>query len=164
MIDKVGISKATEIAINKALLLTFVAKILILVDGNIKLNLKYEIRNIVQGDCNYVSVAAASIVAKFIRDTIMIIKSFNHPFYNWNKNKGYGTKEHLLAIKIYGITKFHRKSYNIKVNSFMRTQFKKLKNKKLCLFLGNSLEELKHLETESIDMIFCDPPYFLQLN
>ena len=73
------------------------------------------IRNIVKGDCNYVSIAAASIVAKYIRDNIMIIKNHFFPYYKWDKNKGYGTKDHLLAIKLYGITDFHRKSYNIKV-------------------------------------------------
>ena len=63
----------------------FVAKILYLIDGNIKLNLKYDFRNIVKGDCNYVSIAAASIVAKFIRDIIMDLKNLEFPVYCWNK-------------------------------------------------------------------------------
>ena len=111
-IDKVGISKATEIAIKQSIVNNVCRKDIILIDGNIKLNLKYDFRNIVKGDCNYVSIAAASIVAKFIRDIIMDLKSIEYPVYCWNKNKGYGTKEHLLAIKLYGITNFHRKSYN----------------------------------------------------
>ena len=74
-IDKVGISKATEIAIKQSIVTNVCRKDLILVDGNIKLNLKYDLRNIIKGDCNYVSIAAASIVAKFIRDTIMELKS-----------------------------------------------------------------------------------------
>ncbi len=115
MIDKLGISKATKMAIQQSILTNICRKDLILIDGNIKFDLEYDCRNIVQGDCNYVSIAAASIVAKFIRDNIMIVKSFDHPFYKWNKNKGYGTKDHLLAIKLYGITDFHRKSYNIEV-------------------------------------------------
>ena len=115
IIDKVGISNATKMAIQQSILTNICRKDLILIDGNIKLASKHDSRCIVQGDCNYVSIAAASIVAKFIRDNIMIVKGFNHPFYKWNKNKGYGTKDHLLAIKLYGITDFHRKSYNIKV-------------------------------------------------
>ena len=115
LIDKVGISKATEMAINQSIVSNVCRKDLILIDGNFKLNFKYSYRSIIKGDCNYVSIAAASIVAKYIRDNIMVIKSLNFPYYNWNKNKGYGTKEHLLAIKLYGITDFHRKSYNIKV-------------------------------------------------
>jgi len=115
LIDKVGISNATKMAIKQSILTNICRKDLILIDGNIKLDLKYNCRSIVKGDCNYVSIAAASIVAKFIRDYIMEIKSFDYPLYKWNKNKGYGTKEHLLAIKLYGITDFHRKSYNIEV-------------------------------------------------
>ena len=113
LIDKVGISKATEIAIKQSIVSNVSRKGLILLDGNTKLNLKYDLRNIIKGDCNYVSIAAASIVAKFIRDAIMNKESMKFPAYCWDKNKGYGTKEHLLAIKIYGITSLHRKSYNI---------------------------------------------------
>ena len=53
----------------------------------LNLILEYDYRSIVQGDCNYVSIAAASIVAKFIRDNIMIVKSLNHPFINGIKTK-----------------------------------------------------------------------------
>ncbi len=115
LIDKLGISKATEMAIKQSIMSNACRKDLILIDGNIKLNFDYRYRNIVKGDCNYVSIAAASIVAKYIRDNIMIIKNHFFPYYKWDKNKGYGTKDHLLAIKLYGITDFHRKSYNIKV-------------------------------------------------
>ncbi|MEC8099696.1 MAG: ribonuclease HII [Pseudomonadota bacterium] len=113
LIDKLGISKATEVAIKQSIVNNVCRKDFIFIDGNIKLNLKYDFRNIIKGDCNYVSIAAASIVAKFIRDIIMDVKNLKYPAYCWNKNKGYGTKEHLLAIKMYGITSFHRKSYSI---------------------------------------------------
>ena len=115
LIDKIGISNATKVAINQSILSNICRKDLILIDGNIKLDNKYNCRSIVKGDCNYVSIAAASIVAKFIRDNIMFLKSFKHPLYKWDKNKGYGTKEHLLAVKLYGITDFHRKSYKIQI-------------------------------------------------
>ena len=115
LIDEIGISNATKVAINQSILSNICRKDLILIDGNIKLDIKYDCRSIVKGDCNYVSIAAASIVAKFIRDNIMILQSFKHPLYKWDKNKGYGTKEHLLAVKLYGITDFHRKSYKIEI-------------------------------------------------
>ena len=115
IIDKVGISEATVRAINQSIETNICRKDLILIDGNIKLNSRYNFRSIVKGDSNYVSIAAASIVAKFIRDNVMILKSYDYPNYDWNNNKGYGTKEHLRAINLYGVTDFHRKSYNFKV-------------------------------------------------
>ena len=113
IIDLVGISKATEMAAKESILKNQGNKDIVLIDGNIKLSTKLKKKNIVKGDCNYVSIAAASIVAKLIRDNIMTLKSFKYPIYKWHKNKGYGTKDHLLAIKLYGITDIHRKSFNI---------------------------------------------------
>ena len=113
IIDLVGISKATEIAANESILKNQGNKNLVLIDGNIKISSKLKKKNIIKGDCNYVSTAAASIVAKSIRDNIMTLKSFKYPIYKWHKNKGYGTKDHLLAIKLYGITEIHRKSFNM---------------------------------------------------
>ena len=116
LIDKIGISEATKLAIKQSILTNICRKDFILIDGNIKPDIKYSFRSIVRGDSNYVSIAAASIVAKFIRDNIMTIKCTEYPYYQWNKNKGYGTKDHLLAIKLYGITDFHRKTFNIKAS------------------------------------------------
>ena len=116
IIDLVGISKAIEIAATESILKNQGNKDLVLIDGNIKISSKYEKKNIIKGDCNYVSIAAASIIAKLIRDNIMTLKSFKYPFYKWHKNKGYGTKDHLLAIKHYGITENHRKSFNMNYN------------------------------------------------
>lgn len=117
IIDLVGISKAIEIAATESILKNQGNKDLVLIDGNIKISSKYEKKNIIKGDCNYVSIAAASIVAKLIRDNIMTLKSFKYPLYKWYKNKGYGTKDHLLAIKHYGITENHRKSFNMNYNN-----------------------------------------------
>ena len=116
IIDRIGISKATKFAVKKSIENNICHKDIILIDGNIKINSSFKVLNIVKGDCNYVSIAAASIVAKFIRDNIMVLKSFKYPIYKWEKNKGYGTKDHLLAIKLYGITEFHRKSYKMNFN------------------------------------------------
>ena len=86
----------------------------IIVDGN-KFkpykNIPHE--TIIKGDGKYLSIAAASILAKTYRDLYMegIHKEF--PMYHWKQNKGYPTKEHRAAIKKYGITKYHRKSFRL---------------------------------------------------
>lgn len=66
-----------------------------------------------KGDTKYRSIAAASILAKVARDREVIELHNEYPEYNWLSNKGYGTKEHLDAIKEYGITEYHRKTYGI---------------------------------------------------
>ena len=112
VIDKIGISKATNLAAQQSIPQHLSVKKNLL-DGNIKINTNNSVVNIIKGDENYVSIAAASIIAKVTRDNIMINKSEENKKYKWDKNKGYGTKDHLLAIKNYGITYFHRKSFNL---------------------------------------------------
>ena len=112
IIDKIGISKATNLAAQQSIPQHLSVKKNLL-DGNIKIDTNNSVVNIIKGDENYVSIAAASIIAKVTRDNIMINKSAENKKYKWDKNKGYGTKDHLLAIKNYGITKFHRKSFNL---------------------------------------------------
>jgi ribonuclease HII len=68
---------------------------------------------IVKGDSKYLSIAAASILAKTYRDDYMSMIHEEYPMYNWKKNKGYPTIEHREAIKKYGITKYHRKSFRL---------------------------------------------------
>ena len=86
-----------------------------MLDGNIRIETNNSVENIIKGDENYVSIAAASIIAKVTRDKIMIYNSKKNKIYKWDKNKGYGTKDHLLAIKNYGITCFHRKTFNLHI-------------------------------------------------
>ena len=112
IIDKVGISKATNMAAQQSIPRHLSIKKNLL-DGHIKIDTNDNVINIIKGDENYVSIAAASIIAKVTRDKIMINKSKENNKYKWDKNKGYGTKDHLLAIKNYGITCFHRKSFNL---------------------------------------------------
>ena len=112
-IDKIGITKATNLAAQRSIPKNLYFKKTLL-DGYIKIKAKNVVENIIKGDENYVSIAAASIIAKVTRDNIMINKSLQNKQYMWGKNKGYGTKEHLLAIKNYGITNFHRKSFKLK--------------------------------------------------
>ena len=69
--------------------------------------------SIVKGDNQYMSIAAASILAKTYRDEYMKIIHEEFPMYNWKKNKGYPTKEHREAIKKYGVTKYHRLSFKM---------------------------------------------------
>ena len=114
IIDTVGISKATNLAAQKSLPKQVNLKKYLL-DGNIRIDTNNSVENIIKGDENYVSIAAASIIAKVTRDKIMIYKSKKSKIYKWDKNKGYGTKDHLLAIKNYGITCFHRKTFNLHI-------------------------------------------------
>lgn len=86
----------------------------ILIDGNQYKDIHgipYEC--IEKGDSRYTSIAAASILAKVARDEYINSVAVMYPEYNWEKNKGYGTKEHLEAIKKYGLTPLHRKTYGI---------------------------------------------------
>ena len=114
IIDKIGITKATNLAAQQSIPQHLSVKKNLL-DGNIKIDTNNSVVNIIKGDENYVSIAAASIIAKVTRDNIMINKSEENKKYKWDKNKGYGTKDHLLAIKNYGITYLHRKSFNLHI-------------------------------------------------
>ena len=114
IIDKIGISKATNLAAQQSIPKELSIKKNLL-DANIKIDSNNSVENIIKGDENYVSIAAASIIAKVTRDKIMVNKNKKNNKYKWDKNKGYGTKDHLLAIKNYGITKFHRKSFNLHI-------------------------------------------------
>ncbi|CAM1368007.1 Ribonuclease HII [Tenacibaculum sediminilitoris] len=91
----------------------------IIVDGN-KFNPYQEVpyKTIVKGDAKYMSIAAASVLAKTYRDEYMekIHKEFPH--YNWKKNKGYPTKEHRNAIRQFGATPYHRKSFKLLPEQF----------------------------------------------
>lgn len=92
--------------------------VLILVDGNklIK-NFNYDQKYIIKGDSKSASIAAASILAKVSRDRYMYELDKKFPNYNWKKNAGYLTKEHLDAIEKYGITPVHRKSFLKRITS-----------------------------------------------
>ena len=82
-----------------------------LVDGNRPPDLACEVRTIVKGDSRSMSIAAASIVAKVTRDNIMTDLSAKHPGYGWERNAGYGTKEHQNALLQFGVTSAHRQSF-----------------------------------------------------
>lgn len=84
---------------------------LCLVDGNCKIKFDIKQKPIVKGDSKSASIAAASILAKVERDRYMDVLDKKYPNYHFQKNKGYLTKEHIKAIKEYGICEYHRKSF-----------------------------------------------------
>jgi ribonuclease HII len=113
-IDKINILNASILAMHRALDQLKVRPEAIIVDGNRfkpYQNLPYT--TIVKGDGRYLSIAAASILAKTYRDDYMNGLAKEYPQYDWLSNKGYPTKKHREAIKQYGITPYHRKSYNL---------------------------------------------------
>ena len=111
-IDKINILNASILAMHKSLDILKSKPSLILVDGNrFKPYNDVEHKCIIKGDSKYMSIAAASILAKTYRDEYMLKIHEEHPEYNWAKNKGYPTKEHREAIFKYGLTKHHRLSF-----------------------------------------------------
>ena len=85
-----------------------------MVDGNMKFQDPRFI-SIIKGDDLSISIAASSIVAKVTRDRLMVELAKEFPQYLWQKNSGYGTKEHLEAIKTYGYSPYHRKSFKVQL-------------------------------------------------
>ena len=113
-IDKINILNASILAMHKALKLLKLPMEHIIVDGNrFKAFNKIPHNCIIKGDGKYMSIAAASILAKTYRDDFMEKIHDDYPMYNWKKNKGYPTKEHRAAIEKHGITKYHRKSFKL---------------------------------------------------
>ena len=113
-IDKINILNASILAMHRALDQLKVRPEAIIVDGNrFKPYQKLPHTTIVKGDGKYLAIAAASILAKTFRDDYMNQLAEEYPQYDWLSNKGYPTKKHREAIKQYGITPYHRKSYNL---------------------------------------------------
>lgn len=113
-IDEINILNASFLAMHHAVDALKIRPELLLIDGN-RFNPYPEIEHecIIKGDSLYQSIAAASILAKEARDDYMRELHLKAPAYNWQKNKGYPTKEHREAIRRYGTTKYHRKSFRL---------------------------------------------------
>ncbi|NND15632.1 MAG: ribonuclease HII [Eudoraea sp.] len=113
-IDEINILKASILGMHKALDQLEQTPSLILVDGNKFYSYK-KIRHqcMIKGDARFMSIAAASILAKTHRDTYMAKLHEQYPVYNWKQNKGYPTVEHRKAIALYGPTEYHRKSFRL---------------------------------------------------
>jgi len=115
-IDEINILNASFLAMHKAVDQLKLKPELLLIDGNrFK---KHEVPNvcIVKGDGKYLSIAAASILAKTYRDDFMEELALKFTEYQWQKNKGYPTNDHRKAIERYGSTPFHRKTFNVKAS------------------------------------------------
>ena len=114
-IDKVNILNASYIAMQRAVDMLTQNPELLLIDGN-----RYKPHNdipfecIIKGDAKFMSIAAASILAKTYRDEYMQSMDAKYPNYGWRRNKGYPTAAHRLAIKTHGITPLHRRSFHLK--------------------------------------------------
>ena len=113
-IDKINILNASILAMHRALDQLQIRPEAVIVDGN-----RFKPYNglphttIVKGDGKYLSIAAASILAKTYRDDYMDKLAEEFPQYDWLGNKGYPTKKHREAIKVHGITPYHRRSFNL---------------------------------------------------
>ena len=113
-IDSINILNASILAMHKSIDQLHHTPQFIIVDGNkFKPYNKIPYETIIKGDGKYMSIAAASVLAKTYRDEYMNKIHEEFPMYNWKQNKGYPTKEHREAIKKYGITKYHRKSFRL---------------------------------------------------
>jgi len=113
-IDEINILNASFLAMHRAVDKLKEIPNLLLIDGN-RFN-KYKKTEhvcIVKGDGKYLPIAAASILAKTYRDDIMKAYHVEFPVYDWNKNKGYPTKAHRQAIRDFGSTNYHRKSFRL---------------------------------------------------
>ncbi len=113
-IDKINILQATLAAMKTAVLNLATQPDYLLIDGINTIDVPIKQETIIGGDSLSVSVAAASIIAKVLRDQLMDRYHVLYPQYNFLKNKGYGTKEHREAVKKYGRCKIHRKYFRIK--------------------------------------------------
>lgn len=111
-IDSMNILNASILAMHRSLDQLSNVPEFILVDGNrFKPYKEIDFTCMVKGDSRFMSIAAASILAKTYRDAHMAKLHQEYPMYNWIRNKGYPTKEHREAIRKYGLTKYHRKSF-----------------------------------------------------
>jgi ribonuclease HII len=133
-IDEINILNASMKGMQESVLKLSIIPEFIIVDGNRKLNAKLGLKStfgkqfskteiellksipnqsIIKGDSKYLSIAAASVLAKTYRDDYMNQIHEEFPMYNWKKNKGYPTKEHREAIRKYGVTKYHRITFRL---------------------------------------------------
>lgn len=118
-IDQINILNASILAMHHSIRNLKRSPDFISVDGNrFKTFENIPHQTVIKGDAKYLNIAAASILAKTYRDVYMCEIHEEFPMYNWKQNKGYPTKEHRDAIRKYGITKYHRKSFRLLEEQF----------------------------------------------
>ena len=111
-VEKINILNASLLAMKRAIKKLKKKPTLVLVDGNKIPEIKnYKLKSIIKGDQKISEISAASIIAKVSRDRLITNLSKKFKKYSWSKNAGYGTRDHMVAIKKYGITKLHRKTF-----------------------------------------------------
>ncbi len=110
-IDEMNILQATMQAMSRAVTGLDIRSIKVLVDGNRLPEWDHDAKAVIGGDAIHPCISAASILAKEYRDRIMIDAAQRYPQYGWERNKGYGTAEHLAALREHGPTPLHRKSF-----------------------------------------------------
>jgi len=121
LIDQINILRASLQAMYEAVQELNAAPDYLLVDGLHRAPIPTPQKPIVKGDSLSISIAAASIIAKVSRDRIMEIYHRQFPQYNFIRNKGYGTKEHRIALKEFGMCKIHRRSFHLKKRNINQT-------------------------------------------
>lgn len=113
-IDRINILQASILAMHRSIDQMKLLPEFIIVDGNkFKPYKKIPFKTIVKGDAKYMSIAAASVLAKTYRDDLMQKLHLEYPYFNWQKNKGYPTREHRNAIREYGSSVYHRKTFQL---------------------------------------------------
>lgn len=123
-IDRINILNASFLAMHRAIDGLKIRPQHLLIDGNrFKEYQELPYSTIVKGDGKYLSIAAASVLAKTYRDDYMNRLHEEYPQYDWNHNKGYPTKKHRSAIKEHGVTPYHRMSYNLLGDGQLNLEF-----------------------------------------
>ena len=113
-IDRLNILRASFLAMHRAIEKLNVIPEYLLIDGNRFIPYpEISHTTIVKGDSKYLSIAAASVLAKTYRDDYMVQLAEEYPMFHWSKNKGYPTLAHRQAIREYGVTPYHRKSFTL---------------------------------------------------
>jgi ribonuclease HII len=112
-IDRINILNASIEGMNIAIKALDPHPEFVVIDGNrFHTSLDIAWRTIVKGDGKYANIAAASVLAKTHRDEYMLRLAEEFPMYGWDKNKGYPTRQHRLAVREYGLSPYHRLSFN----------------------------------------------------
>ena len=114
IIDTINIRQSTILAMEEAVNNLRTAPDILLIDGRLKLNFSYPQKHIIRGDSKSISIAAASIIAKVTRDSLMGEYHDIYPRYRFDRHKGYGTRFHIETIKKHGLSPIHRKTFKIR--------------------------------------------------
>jgi ribonuclease HII len=115
VIDRINIYQATILAMRKAVEKLNHPPSLVLADGNIFKHESLRYRNVINGDATSATIAAASIIAKVTRDSLMREYHEQFPLYGFDRHKGYGTKLHMEALRQHGVCPIHRRSFHLPV-------------------------------------------------